>query len=124
MRKRNYEEIISIISSLEEAIKYSHDNFNSTDEKYIHILECDRQVYMNKALENQEHLEQIKKMMRLKPKFDELDINTEDLAKRALRQRESTDQIMSRLNVYQQKLKKKLKNRQKRDQTKKKTNKK
>ena len=95
-RRKFYEEIPSIVQNLEDAIKYSYENFNNTDEKYIHILESDRQTYMNKAKENQEYLKHIKEILSKKQKFEDSDIRVDDLIKRALQQREATNQIMSR----------------------------
>ena len=96
LRKRFYEEIPSIINNLEEAIKYSYENFNATDEKYAHILDSDRQAFMNKAKENQEHLKHIKEILAKSQKFEDLGISTDDLVKRASQQREVTNQVMNR----------------------------
>jgi heat shock 70kDa protein 4 len=95
-RYNAYNEIPGLIINVENAIKYSYDQFASIDDKYSHITESDRQAFINKAKENQEYLASIKELLSKKTKFEDPGVNTEDLGKRAVQQREVTNQVMSR----------------------------
>ena len=91
-----YTGISSILHSYDESIKYSHDFFGNTDEKYAHISETDRQAYIIKARENQDYGREIRELLSKKQKFEDAGISTDELVRRALQQRELTDQVMSR----------------------------
>ncbi|OMJ95964.1 hypothetical protein SteCoe_521 [Stentor coeruleus] len=91
-----YSEIPGVIAYLEEAIKYSHDMFAVVDEKYSHIAATERQGFVNKALENQEVLNQVKASLAKLQKYQDSGINSGDLTKRAQQLREQVNQIMNK----------------------------
>ena len=96
LRYNVYGEIPLLIQKLEEAIRLSYESFSSTDEKYSHITESDRQAYINKAVENHDFLKNIKNVLESRQKFEDPGISTDELLKRATQQRELTHQVMSR----------------------------
>ena len=92
----SYSEIPNVLKSLEDAIKYSHEMFANTDERYSHILESDRQVILNKANEMNEILREVKVSLDGKKKYEDSGVNTDDIVKKALSLREVTNQIMNK----------------------------
>ena len=92
----SYSEIPNVLKSLEDAIKYSHDMFATTDERYAHILESDRQVILNKASEMNDILRDVRVSLDGKKKYEDSGVNTDDIVKKALALREVTNQIMNK----------------------------
>ena len=70
--------------------------FSTTDERYAHILESDRQVISNKANEMSEILRDIRVSLDGKKKYEDSGVNTDDVVKKALALREVTNQIMNK----------------------------